>query len=53
MYLMANSNIFVPNGGAGGSRTPDPLLAKQVLWPTELQPQHCPCSVYAEPVPVG
>ena len=26
------------DGGAGGSRTPDILLAKQALWPAELQP---------------
>ena len=34
-------------GGAGGSRTPDILLAKQALWPTELQPHnHCGCFIH-------
>lgn len=29
----------IQNGGAEESRTPDPLGANEVLWPTELQPQ--------------
>lgn len=36
------STIVLPfrRGGDGGTRTLDPLLAKQVLWPTELHPQN-------------
>ena len=35
-------NLFrVEYGGAEGARTLDILLAKQVLWPTELRPRRC------------
>ena len=41
VLLPSDSELLGPqkSGGADGTRTRDPLLAKQVLLPSELQPQ--------------
>ncbi|MDB4978937.1 MAG: hypothetical protein JWM56_1123 [Candidatus Peribacteria bacterium] len=40
MNLMAILNIFVLNGGVEGTRTPNPLLAKQVLYQLSYNPKY-------------
>ena len=36
--MVPDNTAYIGHGGADGTRTHDPLLAKQVLSPTELQP---------------